>query len=324
MRAPLLCLFLLALAASPQRAAAQEKVWRVGLLSNSPPSSGVSTSWRDGVLRSLARNGFGLGRNLELVERYSEGRHDRLPHLAREISAEGVDAVVAISDVSVRAVLAATQATPIVMVVGDDPVAAGFVAGFARPGGRVTGIFYQTAEGDAKRLQLLREAIPGARRFGYLGLSYQAVARADVMTRAAAQLGVELTMHWIGGPAKYATAFTAMKNENVSGVVVSAAQPLATDAPRVAASAAEHGLPTICEWDYMARAGCVFGYGHDLAFAQRRVGEYVARILKGAVPAELPVERSDAWKLTVNLGAAARLGLEIPPSLLARADEVIE
>jgi putative ABC transport system substrate-binding protein len=107
-------------------------------------------------------------------------------------------------------------------------------------------------------------------------------------------------------------------------VVIGANQPLATDSARVVADAAAEGLPTICEWEYMARDGCVFGFGHDLAYGQRRAGEYVARILKGAAPSELPVERSDAWKLTVNLKAARQLGLTIPPTLLTRADEVIE
>ena len=102
--------------------------------------------------------------------------------------------------------------------------------------------------------------------------------------------------------------------------VVAATQATASHAPQLATSAARNGLPTICEWDYMARAG----YGHDLRYGQRRAGEYVARILKGAAPAELPVEQSDAWKLTVNLKAAAQLGLTISASLLARADEVIE
>ena len=128
----------------------------------------------------------------------------------------------------------------------------------------------------------------------------------------------------VDGPAEYAAAFAAMRNEGVAGVVVAATQATASYAPQLATSAARNGLPTICEWDYMARAGCVFGYGHDLAYAQRRVGEYVARILKGAAPAELPVEQSDAWKLTVNLKAAAQLGLTVPQSILVRADEVIE
>ena len=317
----LLFLFLLALA---QPAAAGEKLWRVGLLSNSPAPSGVATSWRGELLRSLEENGFSLGRNLELVERYSEGDAARLPALAREINAVGVDAIVAVTLQSVQAALAATQTTPVVMVIGYDPVAEGIIASFARPGGRVTGIYFQTPEGDVKRLELLREAIPGARRLGYLGITEERTRAAELMASAAARLGIELAMHWVDGPAEYASAFAAMRNEGAAGAVVAANQPLAQHPRELAARAAENRLPTICERDYMARVRCVFGFGHDLTYGQRRVGEYVARILKGAAPSELPVERSDAWKLTVNLRAAAQVGLIISPSVLARADEVIE
>jgi putative tryptophan/tyrosine transport system substrate-binding protein len=308
--------------ASPAHAG--DKVWRVGLLSNSGPPSGVTTSWRGGVMEILRRHGFELGGNVELVERYSEGHADRLAPLARELDATNADVIVAISQESVRAVLSATRATPIVMVVGPDPVAMGIVTSFAHPGGRVTGIVFQSPEGDAKRLQLLSEAIPGARRFGYLGMSFESVTKGEVMTRAANQLGLALTMSWVDGPTQYSTAFAALRNDGAAGVVIGANQPLGSDAARVIAAAQAEGLPTICEWEYMARRGCVFGFGTDLAYAQRRVGEYVARILKGADPSELPVERSDVWKLTVNVKAATALGLDIRPSLLARADEVIE
>jgi putative ABC transport system substrate-binding protein len=312
-------------------AAAQEKVWRVGLLSGGVVASpGAPTTWQGELQRALALNGFDSGRNLVLTARYAENHLDRLPLLAREIEAAGADVVVAVSDPAVRAVLAATPHTPVVMVVGADPVESGLVAGLARPGGRITGIAYRVWEGDAKRLQYLSEGIPGARRFAALRLRPPAGQQAEMQARltdflahAAAQLGVAFTMHLVAGAADYAAAFAAMKSEGAAGVIISS-QPMAADAERVAASAAAHGLPTICEWDYMARVGCVFAYGHDLPYAQRRVGEYVVQILRGAVPAEMPVEQSDAWKLTVNLRAAARLGLAVPPALLARADEVIE
>jgi len=145
----------------------------------------------------------------------------------------------------------------------------------------------------------------------------------EEMADAAEQLGVKLTTRWIEDPAAYAIVFSEMKSLGVAGVVVGANQPLASDALRVAGSATEHGLPTICEWEYMARAG-VLSYGHDLAYDRQRAGEYVVRILQGALPAELPVERSDAWKLTINSRAAQNLGLVLPPALSARADEVIE
>ena len=303
--------------------AAGERIWRVGLLSNSPPPSARS-SWRDEVLRVLAQNGFVAGRNLEMVERYSKGDADRLPLLAREINASEVDAIVAISLPSVQAALGATQSIPVVMVIGQDPVEIGIVASLAHPGGRVTGIAFRTFEGDAKRLELLREAIPTGRRFGYLGMSYETVSKTKEMAVAAARLGIEVTTYWVNGPSEYAAAFARMRNEGMAGVVVGATQPLATNASHVAASAAENKLPTICEWDYMARAGCVLGFGHDLTYGQRRVGEYLARILKGTSPSELPVEESDAWKLTVNLRVATQLGITLSPAILARADEVIE
>jgi putative ABC transport system substrate-binding protein len=143
---------------------------------------------------------------------------------------------------------------------------------------------------------------------------------------AASRLDIELIMRQVARlePTEYVAAFVAMHGEGVAGVLVAASQAWASDAPLVGRVAQEHGLPTICEWDYMARSGCVLAYGHDLTYAQRRAGWYAARILKGAAPADLPVEQPDAWKLTVNLQAAARLGLTIPQSILARADEVIE
>jgi putative ABC transport system substrate-binding protein len=297
---------------------------------NAVRTAGQSSTWRDTLLLSLDQNGYRLGFNLELVDRHSEGHVDRLPGLAREIAAAGVDVVVAVSDPSVRAMMAATQATPIVMVVGADPVAAGFVDNFARPGGRVTGLAFQVFEGDVKRLQLLRDAMPDARRFGRLeppGQSAQYSARvAELLSDAARQLGIELTIRQVARlePAEYATALLAMRREGVAGVLIAASQAWAGDAPVVGRIALEHGLPTICEWGFQARAGCVLAYGHDLDYAQRRVGWYATRILKGTTPAELPVEQSDAWKLTINLQAVTRLGLTIPLSILGRADEVIE
>jgi len=267
----------LLLALAPQAAA--EKVYRVGLLSN-----GRMTTWRGELLGILHQHGFAVGRNLEIVERYSDGHVDRLPSLARELDAAGVDAIVALSQESVRAVLAATKTTPIVMVVGEDPVAAGIVASLARPGGRVTGMAFQTFEGDVKRLQLLTEAIPSGRCFGYLGMSFESARKVEAITRAADRLGITLTTQLVEGPAQYGTAFAAMRTNGAAGVVIGANQPLSQNSAQLGAAAAAEGLPTICEWEFMARDGCVFGFGHDLTYGQRRTGEYVARILKWAVP----------------------------------------
>ena len=308
--------------------AAQDKVFRVGLLTNgTPPASGQNSSWRSGMLLSLENSGYRLGRNLELVERYSEGHPDRLPRLAREIVAANVDVVVAISDPVFEAMVMASLTTPIVMVVGRDPVKQGYVTSIARPGGRVTGLALQTYEGDVKRLEFLRNAMPAVRRFGRLGPPGPIPARAsELLAAAASALNIELTMKTVARleATEYAAALGAMRDEGVAGVLIAATQEMSNDAPLFGPIAQSLGLPTICEWDYMAREGCVLAYGHDLTYAHRRVGAYAARILKGASPGELPVEQSDRWTLTVNLLAAARVGLILPPALLLRADEVIE
>jgi putative ABC transport system substrate-binding protein len=197
----------------------------------------------------------------------------------------------------------------------------------ARPGGRVTGLAFQTYEGDVKRLQLLREAMPTARRFGYLRPPGLIPARAtELLTETARHLDVELTMRAVSKlePAAYEAAFASMRGEAAAGVLIASTQVLANDVRRIGPIAQALRLPIICEWDYMASHGCTLAYGHDLDYAHRRVGEYAARILKGAAPADLPVEQSDAWKLTINRRTAAAVGLIVPPVVLARADEVIE
>jgi putative ABC transport system substrate-binding protein len=242
-------------------AVAQEKVWRVGLLTAGSEELEISTrsTWRAGLLQSLDRSGYRIGKNLELVGRYAERDVNRLPDLAQEIATAKVDVVVAVGDASVRAMLAATEATPIVMVVGADPVAVGFVASMARPGGRVTGLAFQTHEGDVKRLQFLREAMPDARRFGYLRPPGPIPARAkELLVEAARNLGVELTIRAVSGlePAAYEAAFASMRDEGAAGVLIASTLVLANDLRRFGPIAQALRLPIICEWDYMATNGC--------------------------------------------------------------------
>lgn len=310
-------------------AAAQDKVWRVGLLTagSERRGDGTQAGWHSGLLLSLNQNGYSVGKNLELVSRYADGNVDRLTDLAREIATTGVDVVVAIGDAALRAMLVATKETPIVMVVGADPVTGGFLTSVARPGGRVTGLAFRAVEVDAKRLELLREAMPKARRFGYLRPPGPIPAHVtDVLVSAAHRLDIELKVRPVDRleTSAYEATLAAMRDEGVAGVLIASTQILANDIRRFGPVAQALGLPTICEWDFMARSGCTMAYGHDLDYAQRRVGEYVARILKGAAPADLPVEQPDAWKFTVNLRAASSVGLIVPPAILARADEVIE
>lgn len=165
------------------------------------------------------------GRNLELLEKYSEGKAELLPRLAEELAHANVDVIITISDPAARAAATAAPSTQIVMVVGNDPVSTGLIDSFAHPGGKLTGIYFQGAEGDAKRLELLTVAIPAARRFGYLEMAYNQHSVAEEMIRAAGRLGIELTPRWIGGPDDYAAAFEAMRRAGDAGVVIGAAQP---------------------------------------------------------------------------------------------------
>jgi putative ABC transport system substrate-binding protein len=305
-------------------ASAQEKVWRLGVLTPGIEGSGPA-SVRASTLPVLAERGVVEHRNLIMITRGAEGDVERLPELAREIAAEQADIVIAVGLLATGAMLAAAPATPIVMsFAGDDPVEAGYARSFARPAGRVTGIFFRAVESDAKRLALLAEAMPRARRLGFLAGTTLEPSRVELLAQTAAGLGIELTTRTVHGRADYAEAFAAFKSAGAEGVLIQATTLFGGDAPIFSPIAAGHGLATICEWDSMAREGCVIGFGPDLLSLRRRTGDYVARILKGADPGELPIERPDRFTLAVNLRVAAALGIVLPPSFLARADEVIE
>jgi ABC-type uncharacterized transport system substrate-binding protein len=308
-------------------AAAQEKMWRLGVLTpgSSTWDSEGPGSFRTTTLPVLAKGGFVEGRNLMLVARAAGGDPSRLPGLAREVADERVDVVIAVGGAAASAVMAAAPSTPIVMsFASEDPVQMGHARSLARPGGKVTGIFFRALETDAKRLELLAEAMPQARRFGFLAAPTLEPAHADLLARTAARLGIELTTRRVHGAAEYADAFASMKQAGAAGVLVQATTVFGSDAPIFSPIAARYGLPTMCEWDYMARQGCVIGFGPDVIALRRRTGDYVLRIFKGADPGELPIELPDRFTLAVNLRAAARLGLELAPTFVARADEVIE
>jgi putative tryptophan/tyrosine transport system substrate-binding protein len=307
---------------------AQEKVWRLGVLTPASLAylgSNVPGSINATTLPVLAEAGFVEGKNLKVVRRAAEDDPGRLPDLARELAEEHVDVVIAIGGLAAKAVMIAAPSTPTVLsFTGADPVEAGLARSFARPGGKVTGIFFRGAESDAKRLELLAEAMPSARHLGLLAGPTLEPARTELLARTAARLGVALTTRMAAVGADYADAFAALKAVGAAAVLIPGNPTFSRDAPIFAPIAARHGLPTICEWDYMARQGCVFGFGPDLVTLRRRTGDYVVRILKGADPAELPIEQPDRFTLAVNLGVAAKLGLALSPSFLARADEVIE
>jgi len=315
--------FFIGLAMFP--ANSQEKTWRLGLLTPGAAELGTPGSVRETTLRVLADRGFSEGRNLIYLPAAAEGHLSRLPQLAKMLAEQRVDVTIAVGTLAARAAMTASGGTPIVLsFAAEDPVEAGLAASLAHPGGSVTGIFFRAIETDAKRLELLSEALPTGRMFGFLAAPTLEAERSEILARTAAKLGISLATRMVQSAADYAGAFDAFRAEGAVGVLIMGSTIFSGDAPLLSQLATERGMATICEWDYMARAGCTLGFGPDLVGLRRLTGDYVARIFNGANPAELPIQLPDRFTLTVNLRVAAQLKLQLPTVFLARADEVIE
>jgi putative ABC transport system substrate-binding protein len=250
---------------------------------------------------------------------------EELPALARQLAAAHPDAIIAAGN-AIDAAQQATRTTAIIgAFIGADPVAAGFATTLSRPGGNVTGVAMLAPELDGKRLQLLHEAVPGVSRIAALAVSPDQHAPNLVeMRQAASHEGLALLPFYAAQPEDYPATFAAMRDAGASALQIVSAPQFFTNAATLAELALEARLPTMCEWRSMAAQGCLLGYGPDYTELQRRVADYVARILRGAAPGDLPIEQPTHYELAVNLKTAAALGLTIPPSILARADEVIE
>ena len=310
----------LLLAVAPAFAQGADKVYRLGILS--PPSSGVIERMRATMFPELARLGFTEGRNLVVETRL--GPLEELPALARDLAAARPDAIVAVGPAAIRAMRDAAPAVPIVGgFIGEDPIAEGFAASLAHPGSTITGIVMLAPELDAKRLQLLHDAIPGSRRIAALAVTRRASTLAAI-EGVAKQIGVDLIPFYAASPDDYRAAFAGMREAGADALEITSSPEFASNASALAALAIETRLPTICEWAQMARSGCLLGYGPDFDELERGVAGYVARIFRGAAPGELPVEGPTHFQFAVNLKTAKALGLTIPQSVLARADEVIE
>jgi putative ABC transport system substrate-binding protein len=316
-----LLIFLLIVLAAPVAAQTTgERIYRLGQLAPSDASLEIT---RSATLPELARLGFSEGHNLVIDMRVGDAT--TLPGLARELLLARVDAIIAIGPDAIRAARDATSTVPIIMF-GADPVGQGYAASLARPGGNITGVMILASELDGKRLDLLREAIPAARRVAAL-MQPSAPGRQtseQEMRAVAARVGLELLIFDAGGPDEYPNVFAAMRAAGAQGLVIMANALFNRDARPLAALAMEASLPTICEWAEMARDGCLLGYGPDRVALRRRVADYAARIFRGALPGEMPIEAPAIFELAINLRTARALGMTIPPSLLIRAEEVIE
>jgi putative ABC transport system substrate-binding protein len=316
-----------AVAAWPLAARAQQPAMpAVGLLDTRSPDAigGRLNAFR----RGLKETGYVEGENVTIVYRWAEGRYDRLPELADELARRQV-AVIATGGGAqpTLAAKAATATIPIIFAVPDDPVRLGLVASLARPGGNLTGVNFVNVELSAKRLELLREIAPAAARVAMLVnpsnvISNEASVRD--LEAAAAAMGVQIKIFSASSSREIDAAFAAFVRERANALFVAGDSFFNSRRVQLATLAVRYGLPSAFSQREIVEAGGLMSYGSDILDAYRQIGVYTGRILKGAKPADLPVVQSTKFELVINHQTARMLGLEVPPMLLARADEVIE
>ena len=312
-------------AAWPFAARAQQKAMPViGVLNTgSPGPSPFMAAFRQG----LSEAGYVEGQNLAIEYRWAEGHYDRLPALAADLVGRKVDLIMANSPPSALAAKSATSTIPIVFRSGADPVADGLVASLARPGGNLTGVSFVADELTAKRLELLSELVPRAGVIALLmnpnNANYAERVIRDVQ-EAARTKGLQLHVLKANSESEIDSAFASLVQLHVDALVVGADPFLSSRREQLVTLASRRAIPSIYAWREFAASGGLISYGPSLTSAFRLVGHYAGKVLKGAKPADLPVQQPTKFELVINLKTAKALGLTIPPSLLGRADEVIQ
>jgi putative ABC transport system substrate-binding protein len=313
-----------AAAAWPLAARAQSAMPVIGYLSAgaSAPTASVMAIFR----QVLAEAGYVEGRNVAIEYRFAEGNYDRLPALAAELVRRQVAVIVAVPTPAAVAAKAATASIPIVFLGAEDPVKVGLVANLARPGGHVTGASLLFAELGPKQLGLLRELVPTAARIGLL-INPSNMNADDVtkdVTVASAALGLQIEVVHASNILEIDAAFASLVRKRADALVAGTDSFFFNRRLQLATLATRHGIPAVYNAREYAEAGGLMSYGTSLMEAFRQVAIYTVRILQGAKPADLPVVQSSKFEFVINLSTARALGIEIPPTLLARADEVIE
>jgi putative ABC transport system substrate-binding protein len=300
------------------------RIPRIAFLSTTVPGPSPTT---DGFRQGLKDLGYVEGQNIVIEWRWGRGSTERFPEFVAEMVKLNVDVIVTANDAAGRAAQQATKTIPIVVGIIGDPVGEGFATSLAKPGGNVTGLTVAGPEITAKRLQFFKEAFPGVSRVGLL-VDVTDLGRGPSLRElevAAQTLGVRLAPRVdVSHPEALAGAFATMKRERASAVFALGGTMLYANRVRLAELALTNRLVMACGAQPFVSAGCLMGYSTDFADIFRRVAVYVDKILKGAKPADLPIERPTKFELVINLKTAKALGLTIPPSLLARADQVIE
>lgn len=274
--------------------------------------------------QALREIGYIDGQNIFIEERSADGELGRLPHLAGDLVRMKVDVIVAVANEAIRAAKDATATIPIVMrFSSDDPVTSGFVSSYSRPGGNVTGLTILSPALGAKRLELLKEMIPGLDRIAVLVNPKRASYQLRDTQTAARSLGIQVQVVNAQNPGDFAPAFVTMTRERAQALYVTPDPVFFRYRKLLIDLAAKSRLPALHDWSEVAKNGGLIAFGPSLDELNRRAAHYVDRILRGAKPADLPIEEPTKFELIVNLGTARTLGLTIPPSVLLRADEVI-
>ena len=298
------------------------KVFHIGLLDNGT-TSGMAVLW-SAFREEMSKLGWVEGKNLTIEYRFGEGKRDQLPELAADLVRLKVDLIVAAGDPAASAAKKATTSTPIVMASASDPLGFGLVASLARPGGNVTGLSSLGTEPNSKRLELLKDAMPKLARVGLLrGLSTSPVLKEIRPAAVALRLKLE-EIEVQGGPTGLEDAFLIAKQKRVDAIMPATATRFFAERKRIVELATKHRLPAIYfQREFVDEGGLMF-YGADSTDLYRRTAVYVDKILKGAKPADLPVQQATKFEFVINLKAAKQIGLTLSPEFLSRANRVIK
>ncbi len=310
------------LAARAQQSAKQV----VGFLSISSP--GPHVPFVAAFNQGLKEVGFIEGQNLAIEYRWAEGQFERLPALAADLIRSKVDVIAAVSgDVSIRAAIGSNSTTPVVFITGSDPVQSGLVASLARPGGNITGFSMISTELMAKRFELLSELVPHVGTIALLvNPKYHSATEGTIplVQQAASAKGIRLHILNAGNEDEFEPAFVSLVHLKADALIVGTDPFFSSRREQIVALASRYAVPAIYEWQEFAAAGGLISYGTSLTSVYREVGIYVGKVLKGAKPADLPIQQPTNFELIINLRTAKALGLTVPPTLLTAAEQVIE
>ena len=289
-------------------------------------STDAEAPMREAVLRGLEESGYVNGRDVRIEYRYANGQEDQLPAIASDLVRRQVDVLIATDGPAAVAAKAASTAIPTVFSAGGDPVKLGLVASLNRPGGNATGIFVFVTELGPKRLQLLREVVPLAKTIAYVVNlnSGSGTAQTQAIKASAEALGQQIIVVSASTEDQINDAFATIAERKADAIVYSASPFFQVMRERLVALAARYSIPAVYEWPVFVKSGGLMSYSSSPSEVGAQIGNYAGRILKGAPPSDLPVVQAAKFDLVINLKTAKSLGLTIPSTLLATADEVIE